>query len=469
MTDGPASSKVLVPHPPATAAAAAGDSNEVSALMAGFESSVIPTSIESILQHALDEEDKVKASVVDVVAARFREEEAKADRTAQMTAQRARRDKFDRIEASVMARLKDEVEAVQQAIRERHTSLKPDGLQQYTFPNGDTYTGHWKNAHLHNQGLHKSPEFGQEFEGEWFLNARVRGKLTCEATATTYVGSWLEGRRSGRGQLIEAEGAYDGEFRNGRFHTTVGEESVYDFRDGHRYRGEWSDGRFHGHGAYNYPTNGSYIGEWSGGLEHGVGTRTSGDGDQYQGEWLNGKRHGRGTLKHRDFVFAGEWRHGVRRGAGKCTWHDGTVYEGEYLRDHPHGRGTWRRSWPVEAAYEGQWYAGHRHGRGRYQRGDVTYDGEWRENVKHGDGVASTTAGALTATWVDDLAHGPATFRPSFAPDTERRPHALTFDHGTCTSRDVDRQVVRLALRLGKAEPDHEEEAAATATPAAAH
>jgi len=84
---------------------------------------------------------------------------------------------------------------------------------------------------------------------------------------------------------------------------------------GHKYLGEFKDGKFHGQGTYTWPDGATYVGEWRDGDRNGWGTSTSAKGERFVGEYRDGKRDGQGVEYRSDgSVFrSGQWI------AGKLT------------------------------------------------------------------------------------------------------------------------------------------------------
>ena len=61
------------------------------------------------------------------------------------------------------------------------------GFGTYTYPNSDTYEGEWQSHLRHGQGVY-----------------------TYKDTGTRYVGTWINGKREGAGELIHANHRFQG-------------------------------------------------------------------------------------------------------------------------------------------------------------------------------------------------------------------------------------------------------------------
>ncbi|CAE8610376.1 unnamed protein product [Polarella glacialis] len=113
---------------------------------------------------------------------------------------------------------------------------------------------------------------------------------------------------------------------------------------GARYRGGWSEGRFHDQGELKFADGSSYVGSWRHGLEHGTGALRLPDGKVYEGLWHKGEVRGRGRLTYPEErkCFVGQFRSSKPHGFGVMTHADGTGYEGQWQYGKPAGRGKWR-------------------------------------------------------------------------------------------------------------------------------
>ena len=88
---------------------------------------------------------------------------------------------------------------------------------------------------------------------------------------------------------------YKGEWKNGEKWRPNG-LGVMTYPDGHKYVGEWKNGKYNGQGTSTYPDGGKYVGRWKDGEPNGQGSETLPDGQKYKGKWKNGEYHGQGTL-----------------------------------------------------------------------------------------------------------------------------------------------------------------------------
>ena len=333
------------------------------------------------------------------------------------------------------------------AIRDRQSTLRPEGYQEHTFPLGDIYHGEWKNATLHGHGKWFSPvrtgspassssaastsrgvDGGTssatvasslpptaqggggaaqlEYQGGWFLGLRNgTGTMKCLNTKITYAGPWSDGRRHGRGEQVEPSGIYRGEFAS----NVISGQGEYVFPDGKIYKGHWVNELFDGQGTLTCPVGGEggggagiglrYEGSWLGGMRHGKGTlEYRHRGERYVGEWLKDKRAGHGAHHTRDTVYVGEWKRDVREGEGWLS-----VTPGGSGTDHDSGHNA---AVAVET-YSGAFLDGRPSGLGtwEYRQGQQKYYGEWKDGLRHGRGrhTISQDGGTSEASSYDGL------------------------------------------------------------------
>ena len=235
------------------------------------------------------------------------------------------------------------------------------GAGEATLPNGDRYTGEWRDNVPHGHGT--------QFVAE---------------TEETYVGSWLGGRRHGHGVLRSAAlDEYVGDFR---FGVRCGRGVQRHGATGDVLKGDgWADDVFGGEGTLTTGVGDVYVGGFVGSLREGRGRCDYADGSVYVGGWLAGLYDGEGTLVGVGGARCdGYWRRGEMVGAGRRVYDNGEVYEGEFARGMRHGRGEWRDE----------------------ARG-LRYTGGWADDLRDGDGIWTAATGeTFEGTWRQDRLHG---------------------------------------------------------------
>ncbi len=93
-----------------------------------------------------------------------------------------------------------------------------------------------------------------------------------------------------------------------------------------KYKGEWIDDKWSGHGQLTYQDGAMYDGKWLNGQRDGQGTLSYNDGALYVGHWKSNHWYGEGCYKHKNkSVYEGEWENlgQPRRGTVKRngqTW-----------------------------------------------------------------------------------------------------------------------------------------------------
>ena len=108
--------------------------------------------------------------------------------------------------------------------------------------------------------------------------------------------------------------------------TTVGPK-------GEKYIGEFSNGKFHGHGTFAHAGR-KYVGQYKKHKKHGQGTYKYANGDKYVGEWKKAKYDGQGTYAYANGdKYVGEWKRGVKHGKGTFIDASGKVEEGVWKKD----------------------------------------------------------------------------------------------------------------------------------------
>lgn len=236
------------------------------------------------------------------------------------------------------------------------------GSGRLTLANGICYEGDFKKpgGYRHGHGSLTIPE-----------------ALHAEAGLSTYIGTYVEGLRSGVGDVTFPSGArykgyFDGNLRHGRGVFVVGESSTGAYRyegpweqdqatgdkgatikyqSGHVYAGGSLRGRRHGHGRfYGAPSSSAerrvedrlvYVGQWEEDAMHGDGELRCADG-VYKGQFVRGARSGRGRFDYSKPIPGSALPQvAKKRGDQPVSCAQARFYEGEWAQDQPHGAGTY--------------------------------------------------------------------------------------------------------------------------------
>ncbi|CAG2065155.1 unnamed protein product, partial [Timema podura] len=84
------------------------------------------------------------------------------------------------------------------------------GEGKFHYPDGSWYEGEWKRDMRHGYGAYHYPN-GDVYEGSWRKNLRHGlGNYTYQSSGTKFMGSWVNERMEGPGQLIHPEHRYHG-------------------------------------------------------------------------------------------------------------------------------------------------------------------------------------------------------------------------------------------------------------------
>jgi hypothetical protein len=144
----------------------------------------------------------------------------------------------------------------------------PEGYGEFTWPNGDKYTGDFVDGRSR-QGKGKMEYAnGDVYDGEWNLADRCgQGRMAYE-NGDVYDGQWFDSQHSGQGTMV--------------------------FADSTTYTGAW---KFHlrtDQGEQSWPNGDRYDGQWLNDLHDGFGKTYYKNGDRHEGTWRQGTKHGSG-------------------------------------------------------------------------------------------------------------------------------------------------------------------------------
>ena len=169
------------------------------------------------------------------------------------------------------------------------------------YPNGDIYSGEFKNDKKHGEGVYTfSNNHNIEYRGE-FKNDKFHGEGTLTSKTGVYKGMFKNGKKNGYGSFSH------------------GPQSTHP-KD--RYVGEFKDDKYHGYGSYYWGhepfEKEMYMGYWENNKRSGYGVNYYNNGNRYYGNWKNDKWHGYGThdvekglLNLYGLVHEGYWENGV--------------------------------------------------------------------------------------------------------------------------------------------------------------
>ena len=111
---------------------------------------------------------------------------------------------------------------------------------------------------------------------------------------------------------------------------------------GHKYVGEFKDGKYNGQGTYTTGSGYLYVGEFKDGKYNGQATFTFHDGNKYVGEYKDDRRHGQGTFTFTNGnKYVGNFKDNQYNGQGTLFASDGSVIsqgiwsDGNFVRSTP--------------------------------------------------------------------------------------------------------------------------------------
>ncbi|PWJ41855.1 hypothetical protein [Sediminitomix flava] len=134
------------------------------------------------------------------------------------------------------------------------------GYGTYTWTEGGSYEGQWKNDMFHGKGTLILAD-SSNYTG-YFVQGKMQGNGTYKwANGNEYKGYFYDDQPNGQGEMFFANGSY--------------------------HEGSWKEGYTFGYGRHLYVDGSEYLGNWLGNMRHGEGIMIYPDGSMEQGTWQN--------------------------------------------------------------------------------------------------------------------------------------------------------------------------------------
>ena len=212
---------------------------------------------------------------------------------------------------------------------------KPNGFGVLYTTKGTKYEGYFNNFKLTGLGRYIN-ETGTCYEGI-FENNKLIGKakiITWDSKKSkiTYFGETENFQKHGEGEEISDIHKYFGEFSRDKWH---GHGRLEYLDNGDIYGGDFDHGEITGKGLYIWSNKTEYQGDLVKGVKHGKGKYKWPDGCEYEGDYVNGIREGFGTYKFKNgMVFKGRFKNNTPDGKGKMIW-NGKTKDVEYKDGKP--------------------------------------------------------------------------------------------------------------------------------------
>lgn len=75
-----------------------------------------------------------------------------------------------------------------------------------TFPNGDEYTGQYRNNKFHGEGLLENKRMNYRYEGDFRIGLKEGNGTEKYKNGSIYVGEFKNNMKNGRGKLTKLDG-----------------------------------------------------------------------------------------------------------------------------------------------------------------------------------------------------------------------------------------------------------------------
>ena len=196
------------------------------------------------------------------------------------------------------------------------------------YDNGDYYKGEISKGIPNGSGtlIYSKDNMIYTYIGS-FINGKKEGKgnLSSKDNLYIYEGNWKEDKKNGQGQLLDHGIQYTGNFV----------DDIYNgygcliCKSGDVYEGEFIKGLLYGMGHLNYNNGDIYVGNFEQSFPNGKGQLTYKNGDIYNGDFRNGKKSGKGFLMRKNGEkYDGIFESDLFNGKGIFTKENGEVIKG---------------------------------------------------------------------------------------------------------------------------------------------
>ncbi|XP_069825506.1 radial spoke head 1 homolog [Dendropsophus ebraccatus] len=169
---------------------------------------------------------------------------------------------------------------------ERNEAGERHGQGKARLPNGDTYDGMYENGRRHSQGTYRFKN-GARYIGEYYQNRKHGVGTFMYPDGSKYEGDWVDDQRQGQGVYTYANGdVYSGDWFAHQRHG----QGVYTYTDtGSRYIGTWVNGKQDGAGELVHH-NHRYLGKFSSNTILGPGKYVFDIGCEQHGSYVQAEQ-----------------------------------------------------------------------------------------------------------------------------------------------------------------------------------
>lgn len=268
---------------------------------------------------------------------------------------------------------------------------------------GNFYVGETKDGYFNGFGIYVR---GNEIQIGNFTRSLLNGKGFHYINGSLrYRGDFSNGKYHGFGSRYVDGKTEQGRWENGKL--VEADNLEVTLNDGSVYRGGVVYDKASGQGEIVYKDGSRYKGGWKDSCWHGEGVYLA-LGDSIYGYWENGLLNGDVYCKNKNYTYVGEVYNGLPDGIGRLLTSDGSYYNGQWVEGKRCGIGNLILSSHNEDTYSGEWLDDEFHGVGKYVFGasGAYYDGEWQKGLQHGSGRYVCEEYEYVGDWKEGLMSG---------------------------------------------------------------